>query len=481
MLAWGLLITVTACAPVGPDYQGAPTNLPTRWHEESAAQIFSADTETAELEAWWTLFRDPILNELITRATLANHDLQIATSRTLQARAEYGITRGEGGPQVELGGAYTNSGRSSNVSGSTGRTQNLYQSGFDAAWELDLFGGNRRAIEGAQARLDAAQEDRRAVLISLQAEVARNYFEVRGSQQRLIRAEQNLATAQKSVELAHGRQLSGFGNQLDVAQAETALELLRADLPALQRDLGGANYRLCTLLGLPAGALNDNFSPPQALAEPPTRLPAILPSDLLRRRPDIRRAERQLAAATADVGVAVAGLFPRFSLTGLLGLQSSTLGDLLSSNSRYWSAGPAISWSLFNHGRLRANVDLNRARREEAQGLYEKSVLTALAEVESSLLSLHRETESYQALTVASNSAQEAFTLATGRYRAGLSGMLEVLISERALYQAEDRQILSAQRRNTDLVALFKALGGGWQMSAAPESAQNDPTGESRP
>jgi NodT family efflux transporter outer membrane factor (OMF) lipoprotein len=321
-------------------------------------------------------------------------------------------------------------------------------------------------------------ETHRDLLVSLQAEVARNYLELRGTQQRLTTAEKNLVALQKTFALARDRQTSGFGNRLDVAQAETLLALNRAQLPALENSIGQADYRLCLLLGLPPGALTDELNIRKNMPQPSDLLPESLPSELLRRRPDIRSAERQLAAATAEVGVAVAGLFPQFSLTGLLGLQSNSLSNLLSSGSRYWSVGPSISWSLFNGGSRRANIELNQARREEAQITYEKTVLNALGEVESTLLSLSHEEEIQTSLATAAQSAARALELATGRYQAGLSGLLDVLVSERALYQSEDQLILSSLQRNTDLVALFKSLGGGWSM-AAP--TQIETPGEKNP
>ncbi len=462
-LAGGLLISfLFACAPVGPDYQPPQSELPTVWQQNFPEQSHSVDKGI--LEHWWTEFNDPGLESMINRATLANYDLQIAASRIIQARSQYRFTSGVMAPQVDGLGSAANSGGSKNIKGSSGNTQNLFQVGFDAGWEIDIFGGNRRAVESAQARLDAAVENRNDVLISLQAEVARNYLELRGSQQRLQTAENNFEAQQKTVELARERQLAGFGTGLDVAQAETLLALTKAQLPALRNSISQSGYRLDLLLGLPPGKLAGELSESRNLSVPGPQIPALLPSDLLLRRPDIRHAERQLAAATAEVGIAVAGLYPKFSLTGLIGLQSTKLGDLLIGSSRYWTVGPSIDWALFHGGRIRADIDLNRAQREEAQLTYEKTVLVALSEVETALLNLSHEAETRQALTAATVSAQRALDLATGRYRSGLSGLLDVLLSERALYQAQDQLILSRQHLSLNLVALFKALGGGWQV-----------------
>ncbi len=459
ILLGGLLaIVFAACAPVGPDYQPPHQELPVNWRESDVKESGVMGSE--ELEHWWTLFNDSQLDSLIRRATLANLDLQAATSRIAQARAQYLMIKSITLPTVDLTANYANFGSEEN------KHQDLFLVGFDAGWEIDIFGGARRAAESAQASFTAVQENRNDVLISLQAEVARNYLELRGSQQRLAAAEKNLAAQQKSFDLARERQAIGLGTRLDVAQAETLLEFNRAQLPALKESAGLAIYRLELLLGLLPGALANELTCSADLPSPPALLPATLPSELLRSRPDIRQAERQLAAATADIGVAVALLFPQFSLTGLVGLQNGNLGNLLSNGSIFWNVGPSIDWSLFTGGRVRADINLNQARREEAQFTYEKTVLGALSEVESSLLSWKREGEINLSLAAATTAAQQALTLASGRYRAGLSGMLDLLLSERALYQAQDQLIVSSQQLNLNLVALYKALGGGWKIPA---------------
>lgn len=461
-LTGALLFTlIIACAPVGPDYLPPQPELPTHWQQNLPSPVSSVNREI--LEHWWTEFNDPKLESLINRATLANHDLQIAASRIIQTRSQYRFATGTLTPQVDGSSSATNSGRSKNIKNSSGNTQNLFQAGFDANWEIDIFGGTRRTVEAAQARLDAAVESRNDVLISLQAEVARNYMELRGSQQRLKTAKNNLDTQQQTVELARERRVLGFGTGFDVAQAETLLALTKAQLPVLRNSISQSGYRLDLLLGLPPGLLTDELSENLNLSVSTPQIPALLPSDLLLRRPDLRRAERQLAAATAEVGVAVAGLYPKFSLNGLIGLQSTHLGDLLTGSSRYWTVGPSIDWALFDGGRIRADIDLNRAQREEAQLNYEKTILVALSEVENALLNLTHETEVREALITATVAAQTALDLAAGKYQAGMSGMLDVLLSQRALYQAQDQLILSRQHLNLNLVALFKALGGGWQ------------------
>lgn len=473
-MGWGMTAILVACAPVGPTYQPPRPGLPAAWSGPGAESAGPAGVE--ELGHWWTLFNDPLLDSLIKRAVAANPDVRIAEARILQARAQYRLTTAAAAPTVGVSGLNSNTRRSENVDGSGAWTsQDLFQTGFDAGWEIDLFGGVRRAAEAADARLAAAGENSSDVLVSLEAEVARNYLELRGGQQRVATAWENLTVQEKTLELARGRRQSGLGNQLEVAQSETQLALTLAQLPPLENSTGQAIYRLSLLLGLAPQALAEELSATAPLPALPSRLPETLPSDLLRRRPDIRRAERQLAAATADIGVATAELFPRFSLTGLAGLQSANLSDLLSAGSRYWTVGPTVRWSLFDGGRVRANIDLNQGRREEAQAAYEKTVLTALSEVETALLALAREEETHRTLAEAVAAERRAVELAVGRYRAGLTGFLDVLQGERALYQSRDQLVQSEQRLAVDLVALFKALGGGWAIGPDLQETSSGP------
>ena len=467
MFGWGATLILACCTTVGPTYQSPRPELPVAW-SAPVAEVANPVVE-AELSHWWTQFNDPQLDSLIERAVVANADIQIAAARVQQARAQYRLITAQAAPTVGASGAYANSRKSENAGGSNaGATQDLFQTGFDAGWEVDFFGGARRGAEAAEARLAAADENRNAILVSLSAEVARNYLELRGTQQRLAAARANLAVQEKTLALARGRRESGLGNELEVAQAETQLAQISSQLPPLESSGGQSIYRLALLLALPPLALVEELSPVASLPELLAQLPETMPSELLRRRPDIRGAERLLAASSADIGVATAELFPHFSLTGLLGLQSLNLSDLLSVSSRFWTVGPTVRWSLFNGGRVRANIDLNQARREEAQAIYEKTVLTALSEVETALLALAREEETRQTFVEVVASSQRTVDLATGRYRAGLAGVLDVLLGERALYQAQDQLIQSEQRLAVNRVALCKALGGGWQVPPSP-------------
>ena len=435
LLVWVLTLLLAACAPVGPDYQPPRPDLPARWGTEHGRQ-FPATIDSDN--RWWNLFNDPLLNDLLDRAIAANHDLRIAGSRIKAARARYRMASASSGPSLAAEATSTHSRRSDNT-GSTNNdrdSQNLYQAGFDADWEIDLFGGQRRSVEASAAAFSASEENRRDVLITLEAEVARNYFELRGSQKRLATARANLVTQDMTLATVRGRFQLGLASQLEVAQAETQEALVAAQIPDFEKKIAQSTSQLALLLNLPRADLAPRLAEPVLTPDLPLTLPAGLPSDLLRRRPDIRLAERRLAAATAEIGVATADLFPRFSLAALVGLQSDSLADLVDSGSRFWSLGPSLSLPLFNREKLQAAVDITKAEQEEALAGYEQTVLAALIEVENSLVQFAREQEIRSSLVLAVTAGQQAVTFNEGLYKAGLADLIDVLIGQRTFYQA---------------------------------------------
>lgn len=458
-----LLALLTGCTAVGPDYQAPETEIPAGWHGYQAGAEATADLRGR----WWTLFHDPLLDSLIVRATAANHDLRRAEARIREARAERIIAGASGSVFATTGASHSR--RSENAS--SGGSQELFQIGFDAAWEIDVFGRVRRAVEAAGADLAASEEDLRDVLVSLQAEVARNYLELRGSEKRLATTRRNIETQERTVEVVRGRYEMGLGNELDLVQAEAQLALTRATVPALEANILQAMHQLALLLGLNPASLIEELSRQMPIPLAPALIPLDLPSELLRQRPDIRAAERRLAAATADIGVATAELFPRFSLPAAVGLESGSLGNLISSGSRYWSVGPAIDLALFDQGRRRAGIAGAEARRDAALAEYEQTVLAAFTEVESSLVAFAKERETRRILGEAVASSERAVEMATGLFEAGLTDFLNVLQSERALYQSEDQLAQSELRQNLALVAICKALGGGWRDGIALDRA----------
>ncbi len=475
-----MLISVflCACAPVGPDYEPPATQTPKQWQELSRDITPRANRQPGR---WWTLLGDPLLDSLVVRATYFNNDLKIAEARIREARAQRIIAAATG--SVAATGEATKSKRSANVSSSSSGNRDLFQLGFDANWELDVFGGVRRAKEAAEANLAASREDLQNVLVSLQAEVVRVYIELRGAQMRLATTRSSIAGQQKTVDLVRGRYQVGFGNELDLVQAQTQLSLTKSQIPSLENTVRQSMHQLALLLGQTPEKLLAELTPPEDIPRIPAEIPIDLPSDLLRQRPDIQAAEQRLAAATAEIGVSTAELFPKFSLAGLLGLQSSSLSELFTSGSRYWSIGPVVNLRLFDQGKARAGIEISEARRDAALATYQQTVLSAFVEVEDALVAFRNEQTTLQILHEAVTSGERAVTIANGLYETGLADFLNVLQSELALYQSQDRLVQSNQRLALAMVSLFKALGGGGQElnpgepipAAGPNSSQVPP------
>lgn len=455
----GVWLLLAGCA-VGPDFQRPAMELPTGWASEPAATAARAADQ--ELRRWWDGFNDPQLTSLIERAMAANLDLRQAAARVRQARASRGVAFASLGPTLDVAVSHERSRTTAGVVG------DLYQAGFDAGWEIDLFGGTRRGIEAAEADLTAAVEDQRGMLVSLSAEVARNYIVLRAGQQRLAVARQNVAAQQKTAEITRRRYDAGFVNRLDLSNAEAQLATTSAQLPVLESTVRQSMHNLAVLLGRNPGALLEELAPEGAVPVAANVLPAGVPSDLLRRRPDIRRAEATFHAATARIGVATADLFPRFTLAGGINFSDPHLGSLFTWAERGWSFGPSVSWRLFETGRTLANIELRKAMQEEEGLAYQQTVLTALREVENALVAATKEEEHRRALLTAVAANRQAVALATRLYQAGETDFLGVVVAQRALYAAEDALAQSTGTAAIELVSLYKALGGGWEAEAAP-------------
>jgi len=470
MIGAVLVAAFSACTPVGPTYTAPTPSMPAQWSSTS-----KPITTGPIVTEWWTLFGDPLLNSLVQQAAISNHDLRIAKARVREARAQRIIASSSFNINSSI--STTRSRKSDNTT-SSGGTQNLFQASFDAGWELDIFGGTRRAVEAAEATFSASREDLYAALISLESEVARNYFELRGSQARLRVAQENITTQKKTVDLIQGRFKMGLGNELDLANARTELAMTQSQVPSLQISIKESMHQLAILLGKPPESLVAELERQVDIPSVPLRIPVNLPSKLLRQRPDIRAAERRLAAATAEIGVATAELFPHFSLTALLGLQSNDLSDLVTSGSRYWSLGPTLNLSLFDQGKARAGIEIRNAQHDSALAFYEKTVLRALADVENALAAFLHEKQTHQSLTEAVASGKKSLTIAGGLYQSGLTDFLHVLQSEHALYQSQDQLVQSSQRLALDVVAIFKALGGGWKSGDIQTTLTTRPAGQ---
>lgn len=469
-LAWSLewaLISVclyAGCA-VGPNYQRPQTRAPREWTSHLAGGETNAPVNLAE---WWKKFGDTNLDSLMVTAEQSNLTLRIAEARVRQARFEKSVIAGGLWPSIGASAAYSRNRYGAHGFPPLGGFHiplgyNLYNANFDAAWELDIFGGTRRAVEAANAQIGAAEFGERDVLISLLAEVARNYIIARAFQQRLGIARDNIQVEQEVLDLATNRFENGLGSDLDVQQARALLNATAAQVPSLQTGFDESVYHLAVLLGQAPDALTDRMSKKEPIPLTPPLVPVGLPSALLERRPDVQQAERQLAAATAQIGVARADLFPKFSLTGLAGVQSVSAGNWFNYASRYWSAGPTVQWELFEAGSIVANVHVQTARQEQALDSYQQTVLVALDDAEIALTAYAREQVRRQSLSRSVDADRQAVNLSTQLYKNGLVDFLRVLDSETALYTAQDALVQSDQSVSLDLVQLYKALGGGWQ------------------
>lgn len=468
--ASGLL--VLAGCTVGPTHTSPPPYAPQAW-TESLDPGMTADA--ADLRAWWRSFHDPTLDALVDRALAGSLDLRDAAARVRESRALRGVTAAERLPAVDARGSaalrHSSATSEGGPGGAPGDTNDAYDVGFDASWEIDVFGRVRRGVEAADADVAAAIEDERAARVALIAEVARVYVELRSAQSRLKIAEANVLAQRETFDLAEERRRAGLGTDLDTARAAAQLESSQANLPVLRRAERVAANRLSVLLGELPGSLSTELG--GAGANPAPKAGAIgLPADLLRRRPDIRRAERALAAATARVGVATADLYPRFTLAGNFGLESGSLADLVDADSRSWSVGPlAVRWPIFNGGRVRAGIRAQEARLDQALVAYERTVLTAHEEAANALLALARTRERREALAKAEAASARAAELADDLWSRGLTDFINVLDARRALYAAQDQLAIADAEGVTGLVALYKALGGGWDDSPATAAA----------
>jgi multidrug efflux system outer membrane protein len=458
------LAILTGCA-VGPDYQPPKTSAPAQWTSNMAGGETNGPVDLAQ---WWKNFNDTNLNSLMLTAIQSNLTLKVAEAHVREARAQKGIVSAGLWPDLNGSGSYSRNHYGEHafppLAGfGVPLDYNLYDANFDATWELDVFGGTRRAVQSANAQVGAAEYGQRDVLVSLLAEVARDYISARAYQQRLAIARDNIKVERDVLDLTSNRFDNGLGNDLDVEQAKALLDTTEAEVPSLQTGFDESVYQLSVLLGQPPGTLLDEMSAQTAIPLTPPIVPVGLPSDLLLRRPDVAEAERNLAAATAQIGVAKADLYPKFSLTGIAGVQSTSAGNWFQYASKYWSAGPTVQWEIFEAGSIVANIHVQNARQEEALYQYQQTVLVALEDTENALTAYAREQVRRESLGESVASDQQALELATQLYKNGLTDFLNVLDSESALYNEQDALVQSDQTVSLDLVQLYKALGGGWE------------------
>jgi multidrug efflux system outer membrane protein len=466
-----LMAAALAGCALGPDYRTPASKLSADFENTTGASQEPA-------REFWRRFDDPILDGLVDDAIRANHDIRIAVANLQAARAAQRGVDAQAYPQFGAGA----SGQREVIPQTAApgfsrqqRTLNNYDTSIDANWELNLFGRFTRASESAAASVSAAQAGVAAAQVSVTAEVARNYFELRGEQMRLQIAQQSLQNQQANLDLVQARLDAGRGTELDTTRAQSQVENTRAQIPVLQAGIELSRYRLAVLTGrapIELAALSGEVRP----------LPGLKPVDgigtpatLLKRRPDIRVAERQLAAATADIGASKADLFPSVSISGLLGLNALTPGGLNSGQAYYYNLGASIAWTLLDFGRIRSRITQNEARADAALALYEKTVLTALEETEGALISFDRNQRRAESLFKAARASEQAAKLARTRFEAGVTDFLNVLDAERQLLADRDGLAQAQTDAGTSLIAVYKALGGGWyeQLPAATTVSSN--------
>lgn len=454
-------LALTACA-VGPDYRRPEVATSDQFVGVDTAQFSTADVE----RDFWKAFNDEQLNEIIERALVANHDIRIATARLREARALRGEAKLDFAPTVQGSAGYTKaraSERQIAPAPNADREQDFYDSGFDAFWELDFFGRVRREVEASSAEVQSAEAGVYATQVSVTAEVARNYFELRGAQQQLAVARRNADNQGETVRITTARLDAGRGTQLDSSRAHAQLSATLATIPDLEAGVTRSMLRLGVLTGQAPEALLPQLSAARALPTLPVAHDIGTPELLLRRRPDIRVAERNLAAATAEIGVAVGDLFPRITFLGRWGFDAVNRGDLGESGSESYSFGPSISWAAFDLGRVRQKVKQREAATDRALATYEQTVLQALEETDASLTTYSKAIVKQQHLQDSAAASLEASKLARARYENGVADFLTVLDAERTSLAAEDQLARSETQTATALLATYKALGGGFR------------------
>jgi multidrug efflux system outer membrane protein len=468
-----------AACTVGPNYE-APKLMPPAAFQEApkpgAAAIGQITMQNGDLAQWWRQFHDPELESLVGRALAANLDLISAASRIREAREQEIVQGAAGLPSVNATGTairlYSNSnplaklgagsaGAEGSQGGSTSADLKLYSAGFDASWEIDVFGGVRRGVEAAQANSEAAVWQLRDGEVSLSAEVANDYMTLRVAEARLALLQTALQRERDTLGIIQARATVGFVTELDVNQQTAQVESTAAQLPPLEAQTRAMIHALGVLLGEQPEAMTEELQASRIVPSVPATLPIGLPSDLLRRRPDVREAERRLAATTAQVGVAVAQLYPKFNLLGLASFAGNSLSGLFSSDN--FSAGVGlIAWPIFTAGKTHANVRISEEQQQEAYLAYRQSVLKALRDTEDALSRYTAEQQRLISLRRSITAANSSFAIAQDQYRAGLVTYLNVLTAETTLLSAQDQAAQSKGALSADVVSLYKALGGGW-------------------
>ena len=450
------------CITVGPDYHPPQPKMPDAWHQELTRGPAEGE---AKLQTWWKAFNDPVLDSLIDQAAAGNLDMREAAARIMEAQARRGIATGERFPDIDSSGVaerrrYSEDFAVPSFDGK--RTDYFYGLRLGGSWEVDFWGRIRRLVESAEADLEASIEAYRDVQVLLYAEIALNYVEVRTLQARIRFAKANVENQRDTLEITKARLKAEISPELDVRQAELNLARTESIIPTLRSSMIKAINRLGVLIGEFPSALHDELSSTAPIPQPENKIMISLPANLLRQRPDIRQTERELAVQTARIGVATSDLYPRLYLLGDFGFEGTS--DILDYKKRSWSLGPSFRWNIFDGGRVRNYIKVEDARTEQALVLYEQTVLNALEDVENALVSYAEENERRELLKNSVEAAQKSVKLVKTLYITGLTDFQNILDMERSLFEQQDGFAASKGRVTQNLIRIYRALGGGWEL-----------------
>lgn len=452
LLVWGTVFLLGCMA--GKDYEEPEVRVPKSWRGGAGAKL-----DERELRTWWRALNDRKLTELVNQAVRKSPQLRLAAASLKEARALRGVTESGRFPTLQGSGSVDRGRR-----GLLGRpaSNTLYSGTFDAAWEGDLFGKVRRQVESAEAQVQATEEDYYDVLVTLTAEVALNYVEVRAFQKRLEVAQNNRAAQQRTVDIVRGSFEEGEVSRLDLEQAQANLETTESQIPLLESRLSQARHRLAVIVGYAPRSLDTALGKAGEIPVGPRSIAVGVPAEVMRRRADVRRAERLLAAQWARVGVAKAELYPSFQLLGTVGLESIGTGTFLKSSSGIFGVGPLVRWNVFNGGKVRQMIKVETARQEQALINYEAAILNALRDVEDAIVAYGKEMVRRELLMRAEQTTRRTVELAQSQYREGESSFVTVLDAQRSLFKVQDQLVQSEALVTTNIIRLYKALGGGW-------------------
>ncbi len=480
VLTFALMGTALAGCMTGPDFVPPPVEAPKGWTMDPAqigAATQPASTQPVDGEQvarWWEAMNDPVLTGLVKQAVESSLDLKVAEQRVLAARAQRKALDSGLYPTVDAHGGYTHSHRSQSTNQNFPGNpvdQNQWNANFDASWELDVWGRVRRGIESADAQLQMEEESRNDVIVTMLGDLARNYVELRGSQARAKVARENIALLRDFQGLAQAKYDAGLVSELDAKQAQAQAAQAEAALPLFEDDARQASLRIATILGKQPEATQHLLENPPVMPDPKRIIGLGIPADVLRRRPDIRASVQSLAAATANLGVSAAELYPRITLTGAFGFQGIKFTDLFNMSSRYYSISPDVRVRLFDRERIRQDILVSDARVKEAALTYERSIVVAIQEVEASIGAIKAQTDREVRLEEAVNAAEAAVQISRIQYERGIADYLTVINAQQSLNAARDSRVGAQQARLTQVVALYKAMGGGWEgvpMQAEP-------------